>query len=43
MANNFGNKIAITGFVWTIATGLLVTEGFELSANKTQILRIPCN
>jgi len=41
MATNFGTKIAITGFVWTIATRLLVMEGFEWSANKMQILQYP--
>jgi len=27
MATNFGTKIAITGFVWTIASGRLIMEG----------------
>jgi len=38
MVTNFGTKIAINGFVWTIATRLLVMEGFEWSANKMQII-----
>jgi len=29
MATNFGTKIAIIGFVWTIATRQLVMEGFK--------------
>ena len=33
MATNFGTKIAITGFVRTIATRQLAMEGFEWSAN----------
>jgi len=43
MATNFGTKIAITGFMQTIATTLLVMEGFEWSGNKIMILPIPCN
>ena len=42
MAINFGTKIAITGFVRTIATKHLVMEGFELSADRMQISQIPC-
>jgi len=42
MATNFGSKIAITGFVRTIATMQLVMEGFEWSADRMQILPIPC-
>jgi len=42
MATNFGTKIAITGFVRTRATRQLVMEGFEWSADRMQILAIPC-
>ena len=42
MATNFGTKIAITGFVRTIATRHLVMEGVEWSADRMQILSIPC-
>jgi len=43
MATNFGTKIAVTGFVWTIATRRLVIGGWsELSADRMKILPIPC-
>jgi len=43
MATNFGTKIAITGFLRMIATRQLVMEGgFEWSADRMQILPIPC-
>jgi len=35
MATNFGSKIAVTGFLWTIATGLLVMEA-ALSGRPTK-------
>ena len=35
MATNFGTKIAITGYVRTIATGQLVMEG-DLSGRPTE-------
>ena len=38
MATSCGTQFAITGFVWTIATRV-----FGWSANKMQILLIPCN
>ena len=41
MAINFGTKIAINGFVRTIATKQLVMEGFEWSADRMWILPIP--
>ena len=43
MPTDFGTKIAITGFVYKIATRLLLWMGFEWSANKMQILLIHCN
>jgi len=44
MATNYGTKIVITGFVWTIATRqLLVMERVDWSANKKQILPTPWN
>jgi len=45
MSTNFGAKIAITGFVRTIATALLVVEVWliEWLANNMQILPIHCN
>ena len=34
MASNFGTKIAITGFVWTVATRLLLMEGLSGQPTK---------
>jgi len=42
MATNFGTKIAITGFVRTIATRHWLWRGYEWFADKMQILLIPC-
>jgi len=39
MATNFGTKIAVTGFVSTIA---MEGFGFEWSADRMPILLIPC-
>ena len=42
MATNFGTKIAITRFERTIATSNWSWRGFEWSAERMQILPIPC-
>jgi len=42
MTTNFGTKIAITGFVRTTETRQLVMRGFAWSADRMQILPIPC-
>jgi len=42
MTTNCVIKIALTGFMWTIANRQLVMEGAEWSADRMQILAIPC-
>jgi len=43
MATSFWTKIAMTGFVRTIATRQLAMEGaFEWSTDRMQILPVPC-
>jgi len=42
MATNFGTKLLLTGFVWTILTRQLVMKWVWVVVDRMQILPIAC-